>query len=184
MPASNQEPFPASGWMTVDLGGLARGWTGHARPALETVVPPAPAAPREEAEVVSLAAHREAEAARTRRVPEVDILVLDRARVAPGTRAPEPAEILDLADLAPVPADAADRAASPPAPTERATPAPEPIPFPSGAGREAHERRRRILYLAAAAIILASGAIHTYRHVGAARVISIPVPDRPGHMLS
>ncbi len=146
------DPNPASGWMTVDLGSLSRAWSAPA-----TSGPAAAPAPetRPDTPVVSLAARRDAGAPPApRRVPEADILTIARpAPPRPAAAPAPPADVLDLADLDP----------------------PELIPFQSSAERE--ERHRRILYLTAAAIIMATGAVYTYKSAAAARAVHVPAPE-------
>lgn len=152
---------PASGWMTVDLGGLHRSWSAP------VTVPRTPESARATSDtaVVSLAARREAEAARpARRVPEADVLVLERIPTPRPASAPARDDVLDLAELAPAP------------------PSSEVVAFPSAHDRQ--NRARRILYLTAAGIIMATGAVYTYKSASAARAISVPMPESPSHMLS
>jgi len=151
-----------SGWMQVDATGAMRGWPGVLGGGPVGVFPPPvpPSAPP--APVVSLAERRESDAQRhpPRRVPDEDIVTLDRT---PGAAPAGPAsqeEILDLAHVAGVTVSG---------PSERSAPIPfrRPVEPPS-------ERMRRIVYVAAAGIIMATGAIYTYKSSNAPRVISVP----------
>ncbi len=157
-----------SGWTPFGATGAMQGWPGvlggplgvfpTAAPGL---APPHPvAAPP--ASVVSLAERRESEAQRPsqRRVPDEDIVTLDRATVGASARPAPRDEILDLAQVA-----MPDR-------PEAFEPS-SPIPF-RRSPQASDERMRRILYLTAAGIIMATGAIYTYKTSNAPRVISVP----------
>ncbi|KAA2235304.1 hypothetical protein [Salinarimonas soli] len=153
-------PSVAPGWAPVGGEGVTRGWPASFGVRLAGAFPP-PAPPA--APVVNLAERRASEAARSapRRVPEEDMLDLGRPVAAPANR-PADDDVLDLATL---PAHPAPRSA--------------PIPFPTPG-----ERRRRILYLGAAAIIMATGLAHTFKTAKTTRAILVPDAAVPDHRVT
>lgn len=165
---------PARGWIPVDLGGVMDAWPAM-RGGVAGAFPssggraPAIAAPEPTGAVVSLAARRESEAARAspRRIPEDDIVTIEQPTVpAPVRVAAVDEDALDLALVA-TPAEAA-----------------QPVPFPDEAKRAAFLRRRRILYLTGAAIIMATGAVHTFKSAMAARGVWVPDAASPAHRIT
>jgi len=160
----NARPVFATGLAPLDLRGLSGAWPGGTGFGWRTlVIPPTPEPETREparppAAVVDLA-ERRADAAKPaeRRVPADDIVEYEPAPRS--SLKPLDDEPLDLKDVG------------------------EPIPFPSSA--EAAARRSRIIRLAAAAIIFATGAFQTYRTASSQpRVIVVPMPDTPGNVIT